>query len=322
MKRFSNVLVVLGLGALAGAASLAGCGGGDDASTTGTAAQTDCSQTDPQCMIGGSACVGLVDNSAKPAFGLRMAQLTITKPAALTSVVVNNIVSEGVLLNLPDCRLTGLGTFNWLIELDTTTNMVRTGGALPQADPTNGYCFVDEMVDTFHLQPVTVAVTLADGKFSADVGDILVPIYQELDPPGTPIILPLRAARVTDASLSPDNNCVGEYNAQGLLPVDRCTPTQEIPAFIDGATLDGFITLEEADQVIVPDIQQSLCVLLAGLEQSDGGMPQRCQKDPNGAIIAQGDWCSTTNTAGGCADSYALGATFAASAVQINGICP
>jgi hypothetical protein len=57
---------------------------------------------------------------------------------------------------------------------------------------------------------------------------------------------------------------------------------------------------------------------------NDGGTPKRCRRDANDAIVLQGDWCSTTNmpAASGCADSFALGAQFAASAVEITGVCP
>lgn len=323
--RTSKILVGLGLSALAGAASTAGCGGDDTSASTTAPATQDCAQTEPLCTVG--ECVSLADNTGKTKFGLRMSQLTVTKPEVLTTVTVGKIVSDGVRLNLLDCRLNGQGTFNWLLELDTAAGTLTTGGALPQADPTKGYCFVDSTVGPFAIQSVTVPAPVVDGKFSAEVGNVLVPIYLQIDPPGTPIILPLRGGRISEATLSADNNCIGSYNTEGLLPVDRCLPSQEIPAFIDGASLDGYITLEDADQVIVEDVQQSLCVLLAGPDPdgmyNDGGTPKRCKRDAADAIVLQGDWCAITDAPAdaGCADSFALGATFAASGVQITGVC-
>lgn len=322
----TKILVGMGLLGMAGATSVAGCGGEDSQSTTGQTA-ADCAQTDPLCSVG--ECVALADNSGQTKFGLRMSQLTVTRPEVLTSLTVGKIVSDGVRLNLLDCRLNGQGTFNWLLELDTQAGTLRTGGALPEQDPTGGYCFVNSATGDFQVEPVTVPAPVVDGAFSAEVGDILVPIYLQIEPPGTPIILPLKAGRITDAKISTDNNCIGKYNSEGLLPTDRCLPSPEYPAFVDGASLDGYITLEEADKVIVEDVGQSLCVLLAGPDPDgmyhDGGSPKRCKRDANQAIVLQGDWCSTTNSAAtaGCADSFALGATFAASAVTIKpDVCP
>ena len=39
------------------------------------------------------------------------------------------------------------------------------------------------------------------------------------------------------------------------------------------------------------------------------------------AIVLQGDWCSTTNSEGGCRDAFRLGGELAASAVKITGDC-
>ena len=317
--RLSKLWGVLGLLVIAGAASAAGCGGDEDGSGGATSGTEDCSQKDPACQ--GGACVALADNAGKTTFGLRMAQLTVTRPAALTNQLVQSIVGNGVLMNLEQCRLTGLGTFNWLLEFDTTSGMLRTGGALPRTDPRQGYCFLDEMVGGFPVQPVTVAYQGDGGVLSADVGDIQVPIYTDLAATETPILLPLKAARVTQATLSADNNCMGTYNAEGLLPPDRCLPSRDIPTFVEGAALEGHIILEDADQVLVEDLNQSLCVVLAGTDAqyNDNG---KCARDASGAILFKGDYCSTTGSDGGCQDAVKLGATFAASAVDITGICP
>ncbi|WP_044249045.1 hypothetical protein [Chondromyces apiculatus] len=320
--RLMKLLGVLGLVTVGGAGMAAGCGGSEDDGGGTTTTDQGCEQTEPACSVGG--CVALKDNAGQEKFGLRMSQLTVTAPEALTNPTVQQIVGQGVLLNLESCRLTGKGTFNWLFEMDMTTSMVRTGGALPRQDPrAGGYCFLDEQEGTFPIKPVTVAYTLADGEISAVLGDLLVPIYEELVPTSTPILLPLKAARVEGLKLSADNNCVGTYNAEGLLPPDRCLPSVDYPAFVDGASLEAHILLEEADQVVVEDLGQSLCVLLGGSGSSDGANPvSRCKRDAQGMIELKGDFCSTTGAAGGCQDSFRLSATFAASAIAIDGICP
>lgn len=326
--RLSNVLFVLGMAALAGVASVAGCGGGDEstAAAGNTTGGEACAQTNAACTAVKSDCVALVDNSAKTTFGLRMAQLTITKPDILAGPTIGKVVSDAVRMNLQECRLNGTGTFSWLIEFDTAGGTVRTGGALPQADPRAGYCFVDTMVDTFHIQPITINTPLTDGTFSANIGDLLVPIYLAVDPPGTPIILPLHSAELTEGKVSADNNCVGQYNAAGLDPNNLCLPDPEHSAFLNDAKLDAYITIEEADTVIVESLGQSLCVILSGDPgmYGDGMMPNRCLRDASGAILLEGDWCAATDSAASatCKDAFALGAEFAASAVEVTGICP
>lgn len=318
--RLMRLVGVLGVVAAGGAIAAAGCGGSDD-TTTPPPGDGDCAQIEPACQGGG--CVALADNAGKTSFGLRMSQLTVTRPAALTTDIVDNIVGGGVRMNLETCRLTGLGTFNWLLQFDTTAGMVKTGGALPRVNPREGYCFLNDTFGGTAIAPVNIATTTdATGAMSAEIGDIQVPIFEDLTASGLPIILPLKGARVTQQVLSADNNCIGTYNAEGLLPVDRCLPSKDIPAFIDGATLEGYIILEDADQVLVADVNQTLCVLLGGTAAGDGGSPIRCKRDATGAIELKGDFCSTTQSAGGCQDSFMLGATFAASAVEITGDCP
>jgi hypothetical protein len=51
-------------------------------------------------------------------------------------------------------------------------------------------------------------------------------------------------------------------------------PDEATPAFIPGATLRAFISLNDADEVSMSTLNQSLCVLLTG--SSDGGFPERC----------------------------------------------
>lgn len=332
--RLSNVLIVLGMASLTGAASLAGCGGddssasGSEASGTTSGGDPNCELTNPVCTSVPSECVALKDNSSQTKFGLRMAQLTVTKPDVLSSGLVAKLVAEGVSMNLPQCNLNGTGTFSWLIQFDTMTGKALTGGASPQTDPTKGYCFLDIMVDAFHIQPIEVDSNLADGKFSADVGDLIVPIFIGSDPSAKPITLPLHKARLYDGTLSADNNCIGQHNAAGLDPNNLCLPDEDHPAFINGAKLDGFITIEEADQVIVTDAgNQSLCVILSGDPgmYGTGASPNVCKRDAGtNEILLKGDWCAATNAAADatCMDAFALGAEFAANAVEISGICP
>ncbi len=117
----------------------------------------------------------------------------------------------------------------------------------------------------------------------------------------------------------------GAYEGEvfwGFDPAKNCLPDAMHPLFINGAKLDGHITLEDADAVDIGTLSQSLCVLLSGDSSTygDGGSPiERCKRT-NGVIDFKGDWCSTTNMPAdaACFDAVSLGADFAASAITIN----
>jgi hypothetical protein len=275
-----------------------------------------------------SDCIALEDYSASKTPVLRMAQLTMTKPDALAgSGVVPKVVANAVTMNLPACFLEGGGTFSWLLQFDETTGKLKTGGAKPVDDPSAGYAFVDEMLkqgdQTFHVAPIELdAAVGADGTFAAAKGiDLIVPIY--LDAAATSIVLlPLKQA-VLKGMLSADNNCIGKFNSDTLQQDNNCLSDSTHPAFTTGATLEGFITLEDSDTVALTTPPETLCVLLSGDADvyGDGSSPlNKCKRDAaTKKVVFKGDWCSTTNAAAtaDCADSVKLGGEFAASAVKL-----
>lgn len=331
--RFLKVVYVLGVSALTSAAVVAGCGGDDAGGTssnspgaTSGGAERDCSLKHPVCTAVASDCVAVHDNQGATTLGLRMAQLTITKPDVLATGYVARLVAQGLTMKLPQCNLNGTGTFSWLLEFDTTTGKLRTGGAMPTDDPIEGYCFANMAAGEFEIAPTEIDAPLTDGAWSSEAETLNVPIFLETSP--EPIILPLHQVRLTDAKLSADNNCIGRYNVEGLDPMNACLPGQDgdPPAFINGGKLAAFITLEEVDRVIVSDVGQSLCVVLSGdiVKYGTGADINTCKRDENDQIVLRGDWCSATNSPAtdDCADAYALGGEYAASAVKINGLCP
>lgn len=325
--RLSNVVSGFGVVALA---AIAGCGSSSTPTSNGggggSAAGPGCALSAAGCKTDISNCVALVDNKGKKNFGLRISQLTVNSPAALSGGAIATVVNNAVASNYSACTIgagtsdsvygTGTGTFSWLLQVDETAGTLKTGGAKPVADPVAGYCFVNDKAAGIVPFSVPSAVS-ADGKFSMTDGqDLTVPIYLDAAA-NSVVLLPLHKARLFNGTISSDNNCIGKYNAEGLDPVNTCKaePENKIYAFVNDASLEGYMTIEEADKVEIEALaNESLCVLLAG--QDDGATPKRCPKTG-----VKGDWCSTTNTAGGCADSYHLGATFAASAVTISGDC-
>lgn len=338
--RLSKVFA-LGLSGFVGLAALSavGCGGdgggtggsggsGGSGATGGTGtAGSSPSECSPSCDANkgiDSDCVAINDNSGEATYGLRMAQLTINKPEKLTSAsnpVIGTLIESGVTMNLEDCNLTGEGTFSWLLQFDTASGKLKTGGALPVSDPTAGYCFVNQMLGDKMVSPISLdAKPDADGKFSVTTGqNVIVPIF--LGSADTYVLLPLSDAKIVNATVSSDQNCIGKYNADKLTAANSCEPDGDVTRFENAAELDAYITLEDADSVIISSLKQSLCILLTG-DAGDGGMPKKCARDGNGAIVAKGDWCSETNAAGGCEDAMKLGAEFAASAVKVSGDCP
>lgn len=325
--RFSNVAASLAAFGLLSLGML-GSGCGDDTTQppppppSGAA----CALTE-KCVTADSTCIALVDNAGQAEFGLRMSQILISKPATLApATFVGGVVGGGVALNDTDCNLAGQGTFSWLLHFDTATNTVCTGGAKPVTDPADGFTFVNEMISGFQITPIKfTAPELAQGTFEVEVGqDIVVPIYTA-EPNSPPVLLPLKKARIIGAKLSSSNNCVGSYDAEALDPLNLCRPdpTQNQFTFKNAGKIEGYITLEQADEVIVDLANKTLCAILTGTD--DGATPiAKCVRDMNGKIDYQGDWCDATNAAADamCADSVALGAEFAASAVKINGGCP
>ena len=277
---------------------------------------TPCSQTSP--------CLALADNGGKGTDDMRLRKLNVTAPSALAQHFIQaGVIDQGINLhNL--CGEGGDGSFSWLIRFDPASGKLTTGGAPPTTDPVGaGYCFVNQNIGGLAVAPITVTMTKgADGSWSSDViPKLYVPIYVQGDPKNV-VVLPLTQSKVQSVVLSTDGNCIGSYNPDGVAaPTSGNICSDQDPSscqrwHTDGA-LGGFITLKEADGVNVQTLGKSLCVLLTGgTSTTNGGV--NCAVDGSGNIVAKGDYCSTTNSPGGCQDSYWLAATFAASAAVIN----
>jgi hypothetical protein len=274
-----------------------------------------------------SPCLALADNSGQGTANLRIRKLNVTAPPKLSSAFVQaGVIDKGI--NLHNiCGESGDGTFSWLFQFDTATGDVTTGGAAPDQTPqSTGYCFVNATVGSNKVAPVKVHTTKnSDGSFSTDtIPKLFVPIFAPGNTAGTylTIILPISGAQVKNVTLTNNNNCVGSYNPDAVTPQagGGCTDDPSSCARWNTAgALGGYITLEDADTVFVPQLSESLCVLLTGgvsVDTTDRN-EKKCGRDSSKAIIPKGDFCSTTNKAGGCQDSFWLAATLAASAVNI-----
>src|ERR1019366_5781596 len=165
------------------------------------------------------------------------------------------------------------------------------------------------------VAPITVSMTKgSDGSWASDViPKLFVPIYVNGDPNNV-VVLPLTKSTIQGVVLSTDGNCIGSYNPTGVTaPSAAGLCSDQDPSscqrwHTDGA-LGGFITLKEADGVNVQTLGKSLCVLLTGgTSTTNGGV--NCAQNADGSITAKGDFCSTTDSPGGCQDSYWLAASF------------
>ena len=328
--------------AVATAMLSAGCG--DSGSTTGTTGGNLGTCTPGMgCPTVKSDCLGLVDNSNVTPYALRFSHLTISTPSVLTGPIVKTLLDGGVAINLPGCMANNkppspffpstfaLGTFSWILQFDKNAGTLTTGGAKPAADPTAGYCFVNETIQGFPIKPLVANAPVgADGKFSVTMPqNVSVPVYA--DAMATKVIL-LPLSQVTiSGTLSSDHNCIGKLNPM-LDPNNNCDADATTPQFLDDGNLSGFAKLEDADNVSVSQLgNQSLCLILAndpGCTMYCDSTKKKCARDAMNNILFKGDWCSTANGGVGgpatdtCHDAVHLVATFAASSVQMKASCP
>jgi hypothetical protein len=312
-----------GPGVGAGPTAGPGTGAGPTTSTsTGSGPIYPCSPP-ANCTAVDKDCLGLVENASLTKFGLRIADLHLTSPPALTQGIVAMVIEPAAWQNDPACLEAGNATFNWLLQFDTAAGTLKTGGAKPVSNPAQGYAFDSEILAGKQIAPVTYGVKLdAAGIFAVGAGQALnMPIF--LDQMGTnAVVLPLQQARFPMGQLSLNHDCIGHYNAAGLDPTNSCTADSTHPLFIGAAAIDAFITLEDADKVPVSAVGETLCVLLSGsasMYGTPGAGITVCKRNATNQILYKGGWCSTTNQPATptCADAEHLTGNFAASSVLI-----
>jgi len=293
-----------------------------------------CAQEDPACTMVDSDCVALVDNRDEEVFALRMVQTIVARPNAFKSdTTEGKLVNDAFGFNLPECRLNNGGTINLIVEIDTANGQGRAGVAKPVDDPRDGYSFVDEVVDAggadFQVSPVLFQGSLNDEGIleEAQLNSITLPLY--LNQSATDFILvPLRAGRLYDVQLSTDQNCIGAYNAFGLDPNNLCLPDEEngVYEFLSGGKAEGYVLLEEAEQVVINAfggfVNETLCARFANDAGNflTGSDPKRCRRNQDGEILYPGDWCAATNSPATpeCNDAVSFSFLFAAAAVKLN----
>jgi hypothetical protein len=314
------------LSSLAVAAFAAGCSGAPSGKDAGGGAGSEDAGLEscvpgPACPAVDKTCLALADNSGVSRPGLRMTQLDFSKPGPIASGLVKGVLSNAVLPSLPACNVSGAGTFSWLLRFDLDAGTLETGAAQPGTDGGSAYSFDAETIGGAQVRSSVLAVDFTGARFSTPAGaDVMMPAFTGTSA-GATLVLPLRSARLR-GTLSANRSCIGTYNAATLDPAASCLPDGTHPAF-DTSQGDGdaFISLADADAVIVPQLQESLCVYLSGdpFTYGDGQTPAHCKRDVSTAIVFAGDWCSTTDqaAAAGCHDAVQVAFRYAAAGVAI-----
>jgi hypothetical protein len=289
--------------AIGGSATGATCAGGGG---TCPVDEAKCGST--------ATCKPMASNAGKDVFDLRLRKLNVVAPSTLaTSFVQQTLLDKGIDLALPACGEKGDGAFNWLLHVDKKAGTLETGGAPPLDPLTTGYCFYQGNVGGLPVAPVNAKITFNGDTFDSEkIPSLNVPIFVggKID---NIIVLPIRGASIRGAALSAGNDCIGKY--QGSATTEMCLPKDRnsCAVWVPGGSIGGHILLEDADKVFVPDAQKTLCALLVLGTPGD-----KCVRDAGGKIAAKGDYCSTTDSPGGCQDSFWMAGTFAASAVKTN----
>lgn len=312
-----------GEGGAAGGSAAGGSAAGGS-SSGGAGAEGPCWPTQETCYASGpsgpgSACLATHDNSQAPVWQARLSELDVIRPDAFATRLVEDTILDTA-LDRPDCFQYGKGNFNWLFQIDTRTGLLKTGGGKPVVGTESGSCFAHMPAAVLPIAPAEVSVQIdpAVNQFMATNIDVVIPVFMDPVDFSRAFLIPLRAITLQGAWRSDEHNCVGQYDGDNLSADNLCLPEQPAgTAWVTGGAIRGHIRIDEAALVRIEDLGTTLCILLAGNDYADTA--QQC-RDASG-LRPEGDWCSATNSAGGCADAFRFEAEFAASGFFVTGDC-
>jgi len=298
-------------------------GGGACAALPGEFPAPNCDSSENQCESrpgctidearcgSKSTCLPIGDNKGKDVLDFRIRRLKIATPESLAGELIQNtVVTLNIDLAEKTCGEQGKGLFTWLLQVDRKNNTLITGGAPPPDDAIGqGFCFARVDVGAIKVEPIKTKIEFTGDTFkSLEPMKVNIPIFLSKDITSA-ILLPISGIRLSGVQISDEGNCIGHLNELALDP--SCFDDSLCSKWQTSGALGGYITLEEADEVKIRDLNnKSLCSFLAG--EAD-----KCARDASGKILFQGDFCSKDQQAGSCADSMWLAATFAASAAKI-----
>jgi hypothetical protein len=252
----------------------------------------------------------------------------VKSPNALAQPFVQEMIfTKKSALSEPQCNMNGTGQLNMLLSIDAGQQLLTIGGGVPQAlvgEPKAGTCWASffDSSSGMNVAPATAPFTQdANGKLTAVFASFTLPIYlEDATTPDSYFLLPLHEVTV-HATLSTDKNCIGRYAAEALDPAFSCLPAQGSFAWHAGGGYEGYVTVEEADEVMIASLGSSLCVVLSGDPALWKGPNNDCKSSPafqTTGGLPKGDWCSASGP-GGCADAWHVSIDIAAQAIALNG---
>ncbi len=319
----------------AATAAVVGCSSdsGDDGGGSG-GGTASCRPLAPECYIAGpdgpgNECLAKRDNSTATTAQLRISQLEVKSPNALTQPFMQDqIVTKKITLNQDKCFQFGDAQYNWLFDVDVAGNKVISGGGPPQRGigaPEDGTCFAnftdDSGIEVNQVEAVTATITGND--VDADFERFVIPIYID-DKVDNYALLPVNKLNVK-FTMSADKNCVGRFKHETLDPKNTCRAAGGEFAWENAGSFAGYITVAEADTVMISSLGFTLCVLLSQDTNTWKGPMGTCASSTTGmtGALPKGDWCAATND-DSCADKDAwnLVGNFAAASIEITGDCP
>jgi hypothetical protein len=326
--------MLLPIAALLGCGSddvLSGGAGGAPSSSNGTGSGTSTCGQEASCPVA-SPCLATAEYDGKPQFTLRIAELGVTAPASLAGTNNGSLLRDLLALNLPACGSFVLthGVTSWLLGFDLTHGMLTVGGSAPPADSTKPYAFIDNQTvqqgsTKYLLAPASVPIAASSGFLAATAPmEVNLPMYFPVaffqDTLAGPNALPLHHAVFSEMAVSASHDCIGHYDP-GLFEAPGCqSQLTDGSVFIHAGHLEGYMLLDELDNLIVPPLKATMCVVLTSFTatQLDSTGIARCPES-GGTVTVAGDWCSATNApaTASCADALHLVADFAASAVPM-----
>jgi hypothetical protein len=263
--------------------AITGCGGdgnGDpDGSTDTTTEQPSSCRQDPDPL--------------NPHY--RMTMLDLTSPDRLN----NPALEDGIVREALNQE-----TFLWLIrftgvddgDTDTDGTMTFLTGAGEVEDVDHNGCY--PLWNDTGYPNITGNLDISGNDFTWPSAEptfnIDVPIFN-WDYVTFLLELPLKDVRITDGTFSADRSMIGTYSAGEW----SC-----------GATITGMITVADAREVYIPDMDQYLCAVLSGAVGDPGTPDDDCEGDPT-------SWPSPPDTEYEGEPAYAMSGCFAAEQVIV-----
>lgn len=294
--------------------------GGSSSSSTSSGGTACQAQPAAACPID-HECLARTDNAKMSRYGLAVDGINLTTPPSLVAGVGNFLLDVSFEPDEPECNTGGGETSRWLLVFDDANKTLTFGGATKAIDGRIGFeeRDVQQGGEKLHVGPVTFDTTVVSGELETTAKkDVVLPVVIDTSKPD--MILPLHGVRLTGVKLSASHNCIGSFDTGVLAAQSGCGgisfPNNPLGR---GAHVQGFITLEEADAVVIDFASQTLCAALANYPVIASGPITKCARE-NGVFTDRGDWCSATDAPAttDCADAFRIAADFGARAVPFS----